>query len=425
MLTKALGEGSLARAIASLAVGNLVARGIGLAGSFVVAALLVPEDFGRFALLASSAAVLGVLGSLGFAPLTTRAIAAADGEDASREAASRALAVAASILTVVGLIVLVAAHWRPWGLSVPGARGWVGVVAVVLWAFGLGLNPILAAVATGRKGFGMVAMVAMTRAVAVALGTCLGCAVWESGDATAMGAAFGEVGSTLIFGTAFRQAGWIGGIPRALRVSVMLTFLAGGVASGAAGFMIQISMWAGQIMLSDSEDGLVGSAAFLLASRLLLAVVLIPNAIATAVLPIIAERQQGNRMPGATVSPVRLAAWTSVPGAAAVFGFGAFLLPVLDASYGQYRGTLLIMCGVGVVVALNNVMGSVAIAQRHVKAWVASDWVLGVVLLAVAVVLVPHAGAPGLAVSYVFAYSTSVFTLFLLTRRSAPSRGGE
>ena len=397
---------------ASITISNLLARFFGLIVSFVAAALLQPERLGEFALLTISAAFLGAVGVLGFGPLASRAIAHAPVDDSAVAIATFVFRTCLGLLLALAACVFLTADPSLGITTLPGAGSRGAVAVVAIWGIGVGLNPLLMAIAAGHKAFGTCSVANLSRAVAVGLGTTIGCL----GSGTALGAAIGAAAGELVLAVALAvytwRRGWLALSGRQQAPPDRGRFLRQAGVAGAASLMIQFSMWAGQMLLSRTPDGLVASGAFLLATRLVLLVTLVPNALATTALPILADHQLSDEIrQGMRRRILRFTILTAVPTAVLVALLGVIVLPTISDEYLAYRSTVTLVAAVGALMALNNVLGSIAVAERRIGGWILSDWVLAAILLGVGALTVRSWGAPGLAIAYFVAYAASVAVL--------------
>jgi O-antigen/teichoic acid export membrane protein len=404
-------EWRVAGGVGAVALGTFSARGIGFVTSFVAAAAIGASEFGQYALLLAVTTVIASAGGMGLATPLTRSVAAAQTQRDAAAVATGAIHAAARALTLLGVLVLLLC-WPAWGLlHPPGAEGELAVVAVAVWVLGTGCNPLFVGTLVGRQRFAASAKLTAIRSVGVALGTVVGCSLAPSAAATAMGSALGELaiaGGAYVIG--IRQ-GWLTKRGRTdLRASRQVMRV--GLAAGAAGLAIQISMWVGQVLVSRSVDGLVATGLFLLATRLTLAVTFIPNALATVILPRLTSEQSSQRDPRELSRPYLVATLALACAAAALVGaLSVVLAPRLHEEYAAYSSTLVLMAVLAVLIALNNFYGSVVVARGRTTLWVASDFALAAVLLTVALVFVPAYGAAGLAAANLVAFAVSIGVL--------------
>lgn len=408
--------GPLGGATLSITISNLAARSLGLLVSFAAAAILEPARLGEFALLTVTAAFLGSVGVLGFGPLATRAIASADSIESAKAVATFVLSLCSGLLTVLGLGLCLLASPSIGVVSLPAAHTRGALITLAIWGFVVGINPLLVAIAAGHQAFSVCSVANVARAAVVGGGTTIGCIVGRSALDAAIGAAAAESLVALAVSARLWRSGWlsVGSGPMVVNRPHLVRQA---VVSGAASLAIQFSMWAGQVVLSRSDDGLVANGAFLLASRLVLAVTLIPNALAMTGLPMLSDQKQPAVMrQRARQRIISYSFASAIPMAALMAVTAIVVLPAINVEYLAYRSTVTVMAVVGVAMSANNVLGSVAVAERRMRAWILSDWLLAATLLVVALVSVPVIGAAGLALSYLGAYAASV-VLLMLDRR--------
>ncbi|WP_435745303.1 hypothetical protein [Nocardioides sp. SYSU DS0663] len=384
--------------------------------ALTMALLFAPSSIGQFGLLASSASFVGAAGLLGLAPLVTRQIAASDGGGTQSSVAGYSLAVTLMMTSTIalGVSVLVlgpASQVLPSAIATPTAVG-----TLSLWGFGLALNPLIYAISAGYRAFGICTALGIVRSVLVATGTIAGGAMGGGGAGLALGAAGGELCAALA-GVSWLYRRALISRPRGVGGEARGSLLKQGFVSGSASFGIQGAMWAGLVWLASSESGLGGTAAFVLINRFLLLVTLYPTALASTSLPSIASLPPESRRRRVLYRRMwRLGSLSTFPAVCCVVIIGVVVLPILDSSYGEYRWMFIVMAVVGGLMALNNVIGAVAVGTGRITAWVVSDWVLGAVLVIMAAFAIPQWGALGLAISHLAAYGASIVALALGSR---------
>lgn len=377
------------------------------------ARLLGATELGVLALLTLSAGLLASVGACGMGPLLTGSVAASrrngDVEGAGRTTYF-ALLVCGTALSISGVLVVLVSiqSWFPWG-DLTGSKG-ANAVLVAAWSVAVGLNPILVSAVVGFGEFRASSCLVSARALLVGVGSILGAILGRTALGAGLGALCGEavlLVSGICYLTLRRQIrARHRGLWREGRHLVRQSVL-----SGLAGIAIQLGMWVGQVLVSRSADGLVASGLFLLMARLVLMVTLVPNAVGTVALPNLAGAIGLDGHDAAPRRYRRLTLLTAVPVAAAVAVASDLLLPKLDERYGSFGFVIWAMCVAGVVMAVNNVQGNIALAAGAVRRWILSDWVLAASLLLLTVALVPKMGVDGLALSYLAAYTLSVLVL--------------
>jgi len=409
----------IARTALTISVSNALARGIGLAASLCLAFLISVTDFGVFALLAATAAFVGSLAQLGFAPLITQRIAQSDEVATQRFVAARAL-LAAAALSLLGALILVVLFDPGFGALphvLPLTRAQLLVVAA--WSGFLALNPLASSVFAGHHDFAWVNGLGVLRAISVSVAS-LGLAwLFDSPLAACVGALAGEVVvAALAVGTLYRR-GWIG--RWAGNEAEPGGFLGASFVAGLASLSIQGAMWVCQVLLLNSPGGLAENGYFLLASRLALVVTFLPNAISSAALPHLSaiSPQEGLRTQRRlTLATVLLSMLLSTP---VIIG-----APLATAWFGSgYEAAgypVAVMAAAAIAVAANNMLSATAVAWRRVRLWVASDVVLALAIAVSGILLIPSHGAIGAAISYAIGYSLSAAILLPLVSKSR--RGG-
>lgn len=401
----------LRAAVTSLVTSSLLARVIGLGVSLLVAAVLTPTALGEFALVSASVALVASGGTLGLSTLLTREVARAEDPREAREATAFVLGFCVVLLGLVVLVVAVLCLPGLGPLRLPGVGSASDLAIVAIWALGVGLNPLVFSVVTGHRAFAASSHLLGARAVAVGIGTTLAALVFDSAESTAAGAAVGEF-VVLVAGLSLlaRRKWWANPLTR--RLARYRSLVVRGMQSGAAALAISAALWLGQVVLSKSSDGLVANALFLLMSRLMLVVTLVPNALGTVALPALIDPHQTERERRLRrTRMVRATMASSILAATALALCAYMLLPRLDPAYGGYGLPIVVLSATGVAVSANNILGSIALAEHRVQPWIISDWVLAGILAAGSLIAVPALGLIGLSATHAIAYSVSVRVL--------------
>lgn len=416
VITRARG---LSSGVGSVALGSFGARAAGLVSSLAAASLLGATDFGRYALLLAATTVLASLGGIGFAAPVTRSVAKASGSPEPGTVPTGALLVASATLTTLGLATVLVC-WPGSGLvTLPGGGDWLSVLAVGVWVVGMGCNPLFVAVLVGLQEYRRSAILTSARGLLVAVAVTLACLSVPTAEAAAAATAMAEVLSAgLAFVWLRRRSVLVHSSRRAWAAGARL--LKVGFAAGAVGLAIQASMWVGQVLLSRTPDGLAAAGLFLLATRLMLAVTFVPNALATVVLPRISRMGAASREDPRAVSASYIALTAGIATVAAVVVTTAsiWFAPRLDEDYGGNALALALMGALAVLISLNNVYGSVVVARGFMAVWIGSDVALAVALVGFAAVLVGALGVAGLALAHVVAYALSIGVLVMGSRLS-------
>jgi O-antigen/teichoic acid export membrane protein len=406
---------------------NLLSRGIGLASSLGAAAVLAPSELGGFAFLLMTASLLGALGTLGFGPLLTNAIAEADDARAARAIGTSGFE-ACLVLLALCAGVYMAALLPDFGfLSLPENTS-AAIVTVALWGLCTGVNPILSAIMAGHREFGLITKLNLFRACTLAIGTYTGAAVGGSAVWAAAGACIGEGTSAFLAWGLSRRAGWIRtpALPgwKYDRRGMAST----AVGAGLAALVIQAAMWVGQLMLLRTPDGSAHNGGFLLATRLALIVTLVPNALAMTSLPFLSDHRQSLASRQRQLGQVFLYGVAgAVPVALLLAVGGWYLTSLIGDEYLEFRPAILVMAFAGIAIAANNILGTFAVATHRLPSWILSDLLLAAVLVVGATLLVPHLKSTGLAWAYLAAYAASALVLLpsLLDPRLASRKSNE
>lgn len=407
----------LSSGVGSVALGSLGARAAGLVSSLAAASLLGATDFGRYALLLAATTVIASLGGMGFAAPLTRSVAKASGSADPGTVPTGAVHVAAVTLSTLG-VATVLLCWPGSGLvELPGGGDRLSVLSVGIWVVGMGCNPLFVAVLVALQEYRGSALLTSARGVLVAVAVTLACLTVPTAEAAAAATASAEVVSAGLAYIWLRRRSVL--VPSSRRSwAAGARLLKVGFAAGAVGLAIQTSMWIGQVLLSRTPDGLAAAGLFLLATRLMLAVTFVPNALATVVLPRLTRMGVSSREDPRAVSfsYVALTAGIATVAALAVTTASIWFVPRLDEDYAGNAQALALMGVLAVLISLNNVYGSVVIARGFMGVWIGSDVMLAVALVVSAAALVGGLGVAGLALAHVVAYALSIGVLVIGSR---------
>ncbi len=402
--------GELGRATLLISASTAVARVIGLVAALAGAALLGPNELGGYAFMLASAGLIGSFGAMGFAPLTTRSIAAAGvGEDAG--------AVASFVIRAsFGLLVLAAVAFGGMTdptigfLHIEGATTRTAITITGAWSLFMGINPILSAVLAGHRLFAVVGQLIAVRALLVGAGSILGAVIESSALGCALGATVGEGLAALLSLTVIRSRGHMVGTAAGGWAAGGRNLLRGAAAAGAASVLIQFAFWASQAILLGTDNGRADNGGFSLASRILLIVTFVPNAYAMASLPHLARLDTRVRVAQSRKVLLQSVAFAAAIAAAlGILGY-AFIHRV-DPGYAPYASTAALMAVVGVAISANNILGSMAVASQRLLAWIISDILLALGVMLGALLFVPGHGATGLALAHLLGYAVSAVWL--------------
>jgi O-antigen/teichoic acid export membrane protein len=181
-----------------------------------------------------------------------------------------------------------------------------------------------------------------------------------------------------------------------------------------ASVSLQPALWLGQVLLSRQPDGLQNVGTFAVAMRWHSIALFVPATMGSVLLPMLGRLRATGRNMDARALFVRYGALTLAFSTATCLGLIAFAAPLMGLQGREYSlasGVLVVLAVATVPAALNNVLGSRALAEGRVALWVWSDLALAAALVASAVVLVPPLDDTGLAWAYLAAYVASCLVL--------------
>jgi O-antigen/teichoic acid export membrane protein len=188
---------------------------------------------------------------------------------------------------------------------------------------------------------------------------------------------------------------------------------------------VSLALLGGQILLREQPDGYAHIAEFSVAYRWHLAIVFVPVALVPAAIPILTRLQRRDRQQARDA--LRFTLVTGVAMAAVPAAIIAVAAPWIMGLSGDYYGarpwTLVVLAVAAVPLVLNNILSSAAISLGAVRAWLVSDVVLAVGVLALALALVPSFAAAGLALAYLGGYLLTDLALMPAVVRHARKTG--
>jgi O-antigen/teichoic acid export membrane protein len=396
-------------------------RAIGLLTALVSAAVLGSEQYGVFAFLAVTATLLSSFGVLGFAPLTTQAIAMAPGQRQSRVLAAAALSAVIGLLlawcvTFVSVTNLVhLGHWVNGYLLLHGLAG----AAIVTWTLGSGTSAVVTAVLAGHKRFDLSTKLAVARAAAVGVATAS--AGFATGSASHCALAAGSAETLMAgFGLALLiRKRWCAFADWRELVAPARTLARGSIPAGFAALSIHAAIWFMASLLLSRPSGLAENGGFALANRLSLFVSFIPGALAVSSVSYVASQTDPERARALALRVVRTGTGLACATALGLVAVASNVVGLFGASYSPFSSTTAIMAVAGFAISANALLGNVAVGLGKIGAWVMSDLVLGIALAGAAIALVPTYGGNGAALATLIAYGVSVVFLAIALRTAS------
>ena len=403
---RSLREGVLGAVTATLG-GTGFARGFSALSFVGVASLVSPDVLGRFSLSLAAVGVIAAVCLLGIPSIANQRIAAEIRPARAARIGSRAivaLLVWSALVAASGLLVL--------GL---GDLSWSGghPALLVFWSVGSACNVLLAALLQGNQAYRGASLLSAVRALAVG-GVTLSIAVSRPTSVPLeLGAACSEVAVAIAAAVIAGRRGYLtrnlGAI--GLRSSLQLVRSVG--LSGMGGILILVGVWLLQYLLSQGPSGFADNASFAISQRIALFGMIIPSAIAIVATPAVASRLAHDRRLG-ILRYLPLLAFVPACVYALVVGVNAeIILQMIAAPYGQAVWTLRIAVLLGVFIALNNVLGGLALGLSMYRTWIASDWILGLSMVVLGITLIGTwpTGPTGAAIAWGASYVLSVIFL--------------
>jgi O-antigen/teichoic acid export membrane protein len=178
--------------------------------------------------------------------------------------------------------------------------------------------------------------------------------------------------------------------------------------------VVACALLVGQLVLAYQPHGYRQVAVFNVAYRWHLAILLLPGALATVLLPTMARlRAEGEDATSAALFKfnVRTVTGVSALGAVVLAAAATPLLALSGAYYSHHVAPLRVLMLAAVPGALNSVLSSASVSLGAIGAWLWSDVVLAAAFFSVAIILIPLVGATGLAIAYLTGYVATDLSL--------------
>lgn len=412
-------------------VGTFVGRAANVGALLLAARQLGSEQFGAMSLALSTMLVVTSVSALGLPVAAQKLVAEARELDVVRR--DRLIDLTLGMTAAVGLPTMIlgalSSGWVARGiLNQPDVARLVAVASILILT-----TPMVEALAGLLAGLERFDLVGLFRAVhgilsgvalaVVLLGTSGGAmaALWALAAAEALACVLGlrlvmsarGARSTI----RYTRADLLLEVRALLRVSLPAL---------AASVSLQPALWLGQVLLSRQPGGLQHVGTFAVAMRWHAIALFVPATMGTVLLPMLGRLRATGRNMDARTLFVRYGALTLAFSTATCLGLIAFAAPLMGlqgAEYASASGVLVILAVATVPAALNNVLGSRALAEGRLAIWVWSDLALATTLVACAIALVPALDDIGLAAAYLAAYVATCLVLLPIALAARPRAG--
>ena len=391
-----------------LLVGSAAGRALSLAGTIVVARILVPREFGQLTYIQAAITFMAGFAILGLNVAVTKSVAAARARSLPEAGGlvrlSLKIVVVSGCAFSLGVFLFstqVAALLGSAQLADQLARGSLAVVAGATSGVAIGaLN--------GLEAFRAVAIVSSLRSV-LSSALMVSGALWDGLTGAITGWALGEsvaaIVAAIVVVRRCRNMGAWGSSRRS--AATWRSLRAIGLSAFAANVLVTLALVLGQRVLAGQPSGFEHVAQFNIAYRWCLAVLFIPASIAPILLPLLANlRAEGDVTAFARLLRANLwmnVALTALPAVVLII-FRDEVLGLSGSAYVGQSATFIVLMIATVPIALNSVMSQAALSLDAIRAWLLSDLALAVTVVGVAWLLVPVHGSLGLAVGYAVAY---------------------
>lgn len=406
-----------------LLLAAIVSRLSALVALLVVSRTLAPSELGRLTLMQTAALLATAAAGLGLPLAVARQVAHVREESA--DAAGRYLGTAV-LVTASACAVTIAAFTvaREWVAATALGDSTLAdlVPAAVIGVAGLSLASVTQAGLSGLEAFRAVAALQGLQGVVSGAGLVVGAATAGVRGAL-IGFAAGQlvaaaVGIAVLRRHATAQSIALRVRPKRSEARSLAAFAAPAI---LASIVVSLALLGGHILLRDQADGYAHIAEFSVAYRWHLAIVFVPVALLPAAIPILTRLQRRDRQ--AARDALRFTLITGVAMAAIPAALIAVAAPFIMGLSGDYYAarpwTLVVLAIAAVPLVLNNILSSAAISYGAVRAWLVSDVVLAVGVVALALALVPDLQAAGLAVAYLGGYLLTDLALMPAVARHA------
>lgn len=407
-LRTALRSGSWALA------GTSVGRVAHVAALLLAARQLGSEQFGGLSLALSTALVVTSVSALGLPVAVQKLVAEAREVDADRR--DRLIDLALGLTASVGFLTMIGgvltSEWVADRILNQSAVGPLLAVASI-FILTTPMVEVIAALLAALERFDMVGLFRAVHGclcgavlVVVLLETSgAGAALWALAGAEVLTCAFGLRLVRSARGP--RSAGHSRGVNHLAPAKAMLRISAPALIASVS---LQPSLWLGQVLLSRQPSGLEHVGAFAVAMRWHSIALFVPATMGSVLLPMLGRLRATGRDLDARALFVRYGVLTAAFSTATGLGLIAFAGPIMGLQGAEYTSAsrvLVILAVATVPAALNNVLGSRALAEGRVAIWVWSDIALATTLAGGAIALVPALNDDGLAAAYLVAYAAS------------------
>ncbi|HTW07678.1 MAG TPA: oligosaccharide flippase family protein [Acidimicrobiales bacterium] len=396
--------------------GAVVSRSLGLVSTIVAARLLVPRRFGQLSLLETGVLLLGSFATLGLKVVATKRVA--ETRRAQPELAGTYVGSCLILTALFGLVIAaalarvapaVASHLlldRHLSLAVIGSIGamWFSSITAVQGGVLTGLESWRLLVVS-QTFESLLASVLLVGGIAIG-GLTGGTTGWMIGEGLAAAAGC----YCVLAGCRARAVR-----PRfSLRGAHWRSLSRLGAPALVAALVVEGALLGSQRLLAGTANGLSRVAAFNIAYRWQLLVLFVPSSLAPVVLPVVASlHTEGSNDQVARVFRINLVVnvLLVVVAGVVVLVLGPELLGLAGHFYSGRTGILFVLLIGALPVVLNNVLSQTALGLGAVAPWAWSDVVLGLVLMAAALVLVAPFGSSGLAWAYTAGYTATCAVL--------------
>jgi O-antigen/teichoic acid export membrane protein len=413
-------------------VGTFIGRAANVGALLLAAGMLGSEKFGGMSLALSTTLVVTSVSALGLPVAAQKLVAEAREIDVIRR--DRLIDLTLAMTAALGVLAMIGAAlsstWVARGiLNQPDVAPLVAVASILILT--TPVVEVLAGLLAGLERFDLVGLFRAVHGILCGLLLTLVLVSSRGGAMSALWALAAAEALACVIGLKLvMSARGSRATTRYARTDLLIeirSLLRISLPALVASVSLQPALWIGQVLLSRQPDGLAHVGTFTVAMRWHAIALFVPATMGSVLLPMLGRLRATGRSMDARALFVRYGALTlgfSTATCLVLIAFAAPLMGLQGAEYAPASGVLVILAVATVPTALNNVLGSRALAEGRLALWVWSDLALATTLVVSAVALVPLLDDIGLASAYLAAYLATCLVLLPLALSARPPAEG-
>lgn len=389
--------------------GAVTGRVLTLASTIVLARMLGKEGFGELGIIQSTLTMFGAFAGFGLGITSTRYVAThyKTNPQLAGEVMSLTTLVSAASGAVIAMVFLIAADWlAAHALAAPQLADVLRISSIAV--FFASLNGAQGGAMSGFEAFGRLTILSTVTAILAIPLTVIG-AYWYGLRGCVWGLVIGQALTWVVFHIALRQLARERQVPLRFKGSLKHWRLLHQFSLPAfiCSLLIVPTTWICNAILVNGTGGYAAMGAFNMALQWRAAIMFLPSAIGTALMPVLSSVHGENRRQ--TYRKVVLLNLL-MAGSVTLLGGGivAACAPLIVRAYGEefigHEWLIVVMVGSGVLIALNNVVAADLTGRGRM--WLGTVFCVGVstTIVLLAWWLAGPYGAMGLAVATLLAY---------------------